>query len=1098
MVRLLSFNEMLKLNSFPEDTLDLLRENRKKALRYIANAIPTRMLHTIYSVVIDDLDREMGSGGDAPCISPPNLLNLSYCMSAQTSTPSKVMTQPIDLDVRKVKHYQQSRTNKHKIKFSRDPTHAAIRRMRIMHRTYHSYRDRVQKSLSCVSGLGITENMLKHEIPCFDCIMADERAPCRKHHSSDINKFEKQYEPGEGWCFDGGDVGVYSINGHRYAIVFVCIRSKEKVTYYCKDNSAAEFKKALEYLMFHVKTLAGGGGCRKVKLLYSDMFSTYRSFLGEDSIRALRDEFDIRLEQTPPYAHWLNGEAEKAIQTLKRGTRARLRALTGKFVNGKIIRTPHLYWTYAWEHTMQCDNALANMSLLNRWHHIVTSDQVYHGTEHSPQVHKHHPFGETGYTTVEKRHRNGSLADTKVLTLYLINGQMNPLQNKFVHQPEADILLFTDNATIKTSCKTTYPYITSDYIGHGPEIREVAPPIFPSPEPESEQDVEDPVHEPEFNPDVPPPPQLKPGLSPVNRSDSDQSSSDDDTPAEDNARDNSHEAPANFVRRYRKPKPGDTVAKINTDGTWSTFRVYKGKVKLPRLKSDDPEDNGQFIPQEFLTPFVELPGRPKSDIGVFDARPKRYGSHWRLIRLAQAATDRMLVLPSLQQLLTLNAGIKFPYAYEDRKGKIRSRSRYSKYCAAKTLPEYFDLEGTHQDYFHDLSKGNIIFNDRDLWALQYGRSANWRELSSGGDDSTAELHLLSLHTPWIDPQETIQLHGNLSSSNDLMHHHLYSKDPKFFQLSQKLHKQWLTDKSSAATLGMTPAQYYSARYQAESIINCDGMSTNHLHGNQTNPEIDEIKDLQFLSMNADQWSYNNQPARVIAKISTEDQASILRAVRKLDWNGLKDANKPGDNKYFDLRNHFHNSEHERLYNKIIGMLDNTIEWDRNRFNSIHVSHNSPPPSTTGHSLCFSLGNYSGGDLRVDDLSPPARKRFNTCGTLVKYNGKQKYSAIHAITPGSAPECYYFTIHHTVANVFPPCAEIDSIHMQLLMQMSIDPEDIEVEQAELVDLRKIKDPAERSRMMDAIIKEINGLIALGTFELVPCPKSHRPIDSRFVF
>ena len=93
----------------------------------------------------------------------------------------------------------------HKIKFSRDPTHAAIRKMRIMHRTYHSYRDRVQKSLSCVSGLGITENMLKHEIPCFDCIMADERTPCRKHHNSDINKFEKQFDPGEAWCFDGGN-----------------------------------------------------------------------------------------------------------------------------------------------------------------------------------------------------------------------------------------------------------------------------------------------------------------------------------------------------------------------------------------------------------------------------------------------------------------------------------------------------------------------------------------------------------------------------------------------------------------------------------------------------------------------------------------------------------------------------------------------------------------------------------------------------------------------------------------------------------------------------------------------------------------------------
>merc|ERR1712091_482798 len=66
-----------------------------------------------------------------------------------------------------------------------------------------------------------------------------------------------------------------------------------------------------------------------------------------------------------------------------------------------------------------------------------------------------------------------------------------------------------------------------------------------------------------------------------------------------------------------------------------------------------------------------------------------------------------------------------------------------------------------------------------------------------------------------------------------------------------------------------------------------------------------------------------------------------------------------------------------------------------------------------------------------------------------------------------------------------------------MRMSIDPDNIVVETAELADLKKIKDPDERSKMMDAIIKEINGLVALGTFELVPPPKGHRPIDSRLV-
>ena len=82
------------------------------------------------------------------------------------------------------------------------------------------------------------------------------------------------------------------------------------------------------------------------------------------------------------------------------------------------------------------------MAQLNRRGHVATSDQAYTGNYNTPQKLVHHPFGEIGYTHIEKRHRDGSLGETKTLTIYLINERLNPLVNKFVDQPDADMLLF--------------------------------------------------------------------------------------------------------------------------------------------------------------------------------------------------------------------------------------------------------------------------------------------------------------------------------------------------------------------------------------------------------------------------------------------------------------------------------------------------------------------------------------------------------------------------------------------------------------------------------------------------------------------------------
>mmetsp|Transcript_27650 Transcript_27650/g.85412 ORF Transcript_27650/g.85412 Transcript_27650/m.85412 type:complete len:175 (-) Transcript_27650:10024-10548(-) len=170
--------------------------------------------------------------------------------------------------------------------------------MRNVHRTYHVNKERLRCSLDIAHEHGLRESDLKHDIPCIDCIASNEQSPQRKHCNPTINSFESKLLPGEGWRFDGGDCGQYSINGFRYVIVFVDVRSKKKVTYYCKSNRATEFKEALEYLIFHAKQFTGND----VKYLHSDMFSTYRQFVGEESIAAFRMQYGIQLRNPPPYA----------------------------------------------------------------------------------------------------------------------------------------------------------------------------------------------------------------------------------------------------------------------------------------------------------------------------------------------------------------------------------------------------------------------------------------------------------------------------------------------------------------------------------------------------------------------------------------------------------------------------------------------------------------------------------------------------------------------------------------------------------------------------------------------------------------------------
>ena len=139
----------------------------------------------------------------------------------------------------------------------------------------------------------------------------------------------------------------------------------------------------------------------------------------------------------------------------------------------------------------------------------------------------------------------------------------------------------------------------------------------------------------------------------------------------------------------------------------------------------------------------------------------------------------------------------------------------------QTVPEYFAKGGTINSYRHDMVKGNFTFKDSHLWNLQYARAADWRALSSGGENSSLELHYYSIQAPWVDPQEAIRI-GIHGSCNALINQHLHDKDPSFTEPSQAFLKQWLQDKDAAYTLGMTHTQYNSAKYQPESLIKSDG------------------------------------------------------------------------------------------------------------------------------------------------------------------------------------------------------------------------------------------------------------------------------------
>ena len=74
-----------------------------------------------------------------------------------------------------------------------------------------------------------------------------------------------------------------------------------------------------------------------------------------------------------------------------------------------------------------------------------------------------HPFGELGYTFIEKDNRK-QLDGVRTRTIYICNGQLQSLYPKFAHMPTSDLVMDCSTGVVKATIKTIYPYKTSSFV----------------------------------------------------------------------------------------------------------------------------------------------------------------------------------------------------------------------------------------------------------------------------------------------------------------------------------------------------------------------------------------------------------------------------------------------------------------------------------------------------------------------------------------------------------------------------------------------------------------------------------------------------------
>jgi len=481
---------------------------------------------------------------------------------------------------------------------------------------------------------------------------------------------------------------------------------------------------------------------------------------------------------------------------------------------------------------------------------------------------------------------------------------------------------------------------------------------------------------------------------------------------------------------------------------------------------------------------------------VRDIHPDLYGTEWRYIKRVSrkhAMLMTLAVLPALYSLQQMDVQIQ--RKTNDKFGHRQLCSKhagYKEYCQAKSLGEYFDKGATVSDYRRELRAGEFWFKHPRLHVLQHYRGRDWSVLHSGGDETVSREELKFLATK-LRPQGSEAL------------------SEKEEQELVRLHTKVETE---AMLLHLTGPQYLAIRYQAESILHASDKETDHLYGNMYDPN-ESLHDYMLLMANADKWcdSYvrKDNTADILCEIPEDQQQTLINAARRIRWDKVKNRRRKNvmqDDRplqSFDLlHNVSHGKEYSELHRTLIAICRKNIKgFDPNDYNSIQVNRSEFMPihkdkPNEGSSLTIAVGNYSGGELIIS--TKDARTLYDIKGKFLKFNGLSDHEVAPFAGIGGEPaERYSFVFYKCEAKPLPETPAIESIHLAMTWEsppkLNEKPK-IMIEPKRLIDLQKIP-LEERPAMIKAIYKEVQGLVDLGTFELVPHPMNHKPIDSRLV-
>ena len=518
-IRFLSISEMARASSFTDQQVKHLAGLESKgfgavSLKIIANAVPRKLLHTMYRAAVFELQRgvnindkndtgvtmamavtpfvckDMTAGPFDPefnddlrsamddfySLHAPEIEDSFYVPvsddfydvriddDGQIRDPNEAPTEPTEIPQHDLA--PTLRPDGHRATTSRSSpsladyprytegtaefANATARAARYHAITHHSAR-KMEWNIKHGYSLGCKPGDSQYLQPCTACIRTGLDRFQVPQVSRDVSD-RHTYNPGEMWFIDGSDSKFYSNWGHkRYCINAVCACSFYRVCFYTTTNNASEFCEFLDYLVRFTKLRTGND----VKKVYSDYFSTYMD-TNKVVLCRTREGRKIELEVTPPYAKARNTYAENSIYANRKGTRARLFNLIGASIKGVPIKNTGPYWLFAWEHTVQTHNFSAYEPLMELYGEPTSPLQAFTGdrTVRHPVL---RPFGEPCHMIQQLEKRPNKLADTSTPAFYLFNGSYNPITNVLADSPQSHVILLA-NDTLRISGRVAFPY----------------------------------------------------------------------------------------------------------------------------------------------------------------------------------------------------------------------------------------------------------------------------------------------------------------------------------------------------------------------------------------------------------------------------------------------------------------------------------------------------------------------------------------------------------------------------------------------------------------------------------------------------------------